>query len=378
MSRKRVLLVVLGAYGDCLMATAIAHQIKRDHPGCHLTWAISARYSQVLDNNPDVDSIWSVPSAPGESLTDQVWRRVMADAARRVSVGELDLVVDAQIYPDNTRYFDGTTRSSTLRCYPGPITVPVTPVVKLRESEYDNVRAWAASKGLGGYRHIILFECAPSSGQSVLTQKMGVGIAERIVALHADVVVVVSTHIPFESPHPRVLDASALSFRENAALTHYCTLFVGCSSGITWLLTSDAAKPLPMVLFLSPRAKASGFASVAYDFAYWGLPTDHILESDAEVVATMVAIVGDAIDDFPGARSRHHHAFRPAFWDFLCFFNYRSIRGAATIVSTMRWFVRRNRFTWRDVLRVDRAVRVVASAIADMTRRVVRRYGHRP
>jgi hypothetical protein len=302
----------------------------------------------------------------------------MSEAARRVSVGELDLVVDAQIYPDNTRYFDGTTRSSTLRCYPEPITVPVTPVMRLRESELEKVRAWVQSKDLGRYRQVVLFECAPSSGQSVLTQKMGVAIAEKIVGAHVDAVVIVSTHIPFESPDPRILDASALSFRENAALSHHCTLFVGCSSGITWLLTSDAAKPLPMVLFLSPRAKASGFASVAYDFAHWGLPSDHILESNAEVVTDMAAIVGDAISEFPSARLRHHHQFRPAFWDFLCFFDYRSIRGAARIFSTLRCFVRRNRFTWRDVLRFGRVASIIASAIADIPRRVVRRHRSKP
>ncbi|MEQ1577992.1 MAG: hypothetical protein ABL894_10090, partial [Hyphomicrobium sp.] len=57
----RILLGQLGSNGDCLYATTIARQIKKDFPGCHLTWAISSLCTRVLDNNPDVDEVWEVP-----------------------------------------------------------------------------------------------------------------------------------------------------------------------------------------------------------------------------------------------------------------------------------------------------------------------------
>ena len=57
----------LVSLGDCLYVTAVARQIKQDYPGCHLTWAISSRCSQVIQNNPYVDEIWEVFS---ETMSD--------------------------------------------------------------------------------------------------------------------------------------------------------------------------------------------------------------------------------------------------------------------------------------------------------------------
>lgn len=359
MNPARILLVHLVANGDCLMATTIARQIKQDYPGCRLTWAISSKCRQVIDNNPAVDEVWEVRLAPGESPVGEVWRRVREEAEARRSRGEFDFVFYTQIYPDNRSKFDGTTRSSTFRCYPHPITVPVSPVLCLRESEIERIRSFAKEKALERYHAVILFECAPGSGQSVLDLKKGIAVAERIVATHTDAAVIVSTHVPFPSPHPRILDGSCLTYRENAALSHFCTLLVGCSSGITWLLTSAAAKQLPTVQFLNRQSLASSFASVAYDFAHWGLSTDHILENACTDPEEMAAIVGSALADFPAARQRYHQAFKPAFWDFICYFDYRSLRGALRIFGTFALFQRRNHFSWRDALRLGSLGRIL-------------------
>lgn len=373
MSPVRILLVHLVANGDCLMVTTIARQIKKDYPGCHLTWAISYKCRQVIDNNPDVDEVWEVRYGADESPVGDVWRRIRNEAELKRSRGEFDFVFYTQIYPDNVSNFDGTTRSSTFGCYPHPITVPVAPVVCLRGEETERVRSFVVEKGLDRFRSVVLFECAPGSGQSVLAQPKGIAVAERIVAAHEDAVVIVSTHVPFVSPHPRIIDGSCLSFRENAALSHFCTLFVGCSSGITWLLTSEAAKKLPTVQFLNRRAMASGFASVAYDFAYWGLPSAHILESDAEAAESMAIIVSEAMVDFSAARSQYHIIFRPAFWDFLCFFDYHSLRGATRIFGTFARFVRRNRFSCREVFQLDSLFRIMKYTGSGVLRFLFRR-----
>ena len=55
---KQILLIQLGAMGDCFLVTVIARQIKEvDYPNCHLTWAIGVPYQEVLINNPYVDEI---------------------------------------------------------------------------------------------------------------------------------------------------------------------------------------------------------------------------------------------------------------------------------------------------------------------------------
>ena len=76
----------------------------------------------------------------------------------------------------------------------------------------------------------------------------------------------------------RIVDASSLTFRENAELSKYCTLLIGCSSGITWLLTSTWAKKIPTIQILKKGALLYEFASVSYDLNYWGQQTDHIIE----------------------------------------------------------------------------------------------------
>ena len=360
MTPKRILLVHLVANGDCLMATTIARQIKYDYPGCHLTWAISYKCRQVIDNNPDVDAVWEVVFAPNESpLGWDVWNRVKCEAEAKKAAGEFDLLFFTQVFPDNKCRFDGTTRSSTFRNYPTPITVPVSPVIQLREPEIKKVAGFVEQNQLLRFRNVILFECAPASGQSKLDQRKGIAIAQRLVEGRPDTVVIVSTHLPFRSPHSQIVDGSSLSFRENVELSHVCTLLVGCSSGITWLLTSEAAKKIPMVQFLNPQVLGASFASVAYDFEYWGLPAEHILESRGGAVEEMITIISAALDDFGFARKRYHEAFKPGFWDFLLFLEYHSFGQLLRIFETCALFRRRNRFGWSDYLDIGRLSRVL-------------------
>jgi hypothetical protein len=360
MRPKRVLLVHLVSNGDCLMATAIARQIKRDYPGCHLTWAISSSCKPVIDNNPDVDAVWEITYAADELPWGwTVWNRVRRQAEERKVAGEFDLLFFTQVLPDNKCRYDGTTRSSTFRNYPNPVTVPVSPVIRLREPEVAKVAEFAGRNRLQRFAHVILMECAPGSSQSKLNRDKGVAIAERLVEARPDTAVVVSTHLPFQPPHPQIFDGSCLSFRENVELSKYCTFLVGCSSGITWLLTSDSARRLSTVQFLNPDVLGEHFASVAYDFEYWGLPTEHIIESSSDDIAEMSAIILAALEDFGQARKHYHEAFKPQFWDFLLFLDYHSLGQLIQIFGTCALFRQRNRFGWSDYLNVRRLARVL-------------------
>ena len=355
---KRVLLIHLGANGDCVMATAIARQIKSDYPGCHLTWAVASRYATVIQNNPFVDAIWEFELAQGESMVEAGWYRCKAEADARRAAGEFDIIFNTQVYPDNVANFDGTTRTSTFRNYPNPITVPVTPVLRLRQEETAHVARFAESNHLSRYKHIILLECSPNSGQSFLTLEKGLNLARRIVETKQDSIVIASTHLPFESPHERVISGACLSYRENAALSHYCTFLIGCSSGITWVTTSDAGKCLNTVQFLS-RVLGGGFASVAYDFKHWGLPTEHILETTSNDEDRMVEIVLTALDDFSVALKKYHQTLRPVFWGWLLFIDYRrGWRGILTFYRPLFSFIRRNGVWLSDVFDFASLVRV--------------------
>jgi hypothetical protein len=73
-----------------------------------------------------------------------------------------------------------------------------------------------------------------------------------------------------------VFDGSTLSLRETAALSHYCTLLLGSSSGISWICTSGAAKSLPMVQLLDKNAYV--FNPLSVDFTKRGQSTDNLIE----------------------------------------------------------------------------------------------------
>ena len=140
---KKILIIHLMSLGDCLMVTAVARQIKHDHPGCRLTWAISQNCRQIIENNPFIDDIWEVQHEKSESPFADVWYKVKKEAEERKQAGEFDEIISTQIFPDNIYNFDGTTRSSTFRGYSGKISVPVTPIISLFDYEVECVKYFA-------------------------------------------------------------------------------------------------------------------------------------------------------------------------------------------------------------------------------------------
>jgi hypothetical protein len=292
----RLLLGQLGANGDCLYATILARQLRHDHPDAHITWAISSQCAGLLRNNPFVDEVWEVPIS-GWDQHATMWRVFEREATRRLLRHEFDHVVLSQIWPSNFQNFDGTVRPSILRAYGRPITVPIENIINLDESERDNVERFVREAGIMLFEHRIVFECSSKSGQSFVTPDVAQEIAEHVYAALPNAAVIFSTNVPMVLRHRNSHQAGALSLRENAALTHHCTLFVGCGSGITVAATSSAAKPLPMIQLL--LEKTSVFASFAHDFEHFGLPHDHILEmtdeDPAHIADCIVAICRDGI-----------------------------------------------------------------------------------
>jgi hypothetical protein len=136
-----------------------------------------------------------------------------------------------------------------------------------------NVRLFAGRNASHG-RHVVMFECAGLSGQTFVTLPFAVETA-RMLLHDEECCFVLSSSEGFNSTDPRIIDASTLRFRENAELTRYATLFIGCSSGITWLSTSDWAKPLPTIQLLRKKTRS---ISMVHDAQHFGLPYDHIID----------------------------------------------------------------------------------------------------
>ncbi|MBU1627972.1 tetratricopeptide repeat protein [bacterium] len=276
--QKRILLVQLVSMGDCLYVTALARQIKQDYPGCHLTWAISNHCAQVIQNNPYVDEIWEVFLETMQDAFGNTWEETKKKAIEKKEKGLYDYIFFTQIYPDNFLNYDGTIRSSTFRGYPNSITVPVAPIIRLIDKEIENVTIFAKRYKLDEFKHVILFESSPSSLQSPVNNNFATAISKKIVDKFEDAIVLLTSNQKINTGHKRIIDASTLTFRENAELSKYCNLLIGCSSGITWLLTSTWAKKIPFIQILKKKALIYQFASVSYDLNYWGQSTDHIIE----------------------------------------------------------------------------------------------------
>lgn len=311
--QPKILLGQLGRNGDCLYATAIARQIKVDYPDCHLTWAVSSLCRRIVDHNPFVDAIWEVPLS-GFGEMKHVWTSFEQEARNKKQSGEYDEIFLTQTHPGNFQNYDGTVRSSLFRGYPHPITVPVTPVVRLSTSEIEATQAFIASNNISDDDILILFECSSTSGQSFLTPKIALEVAKEVLTNNKKVKFILASRQRIETSHPNIFDGSVLGFREFAEITKYCTLVVGCSSGISWLATSDWAKPLPKVQVLSKRTNM--YASMMHDARYFGLSTDLILEMQNCTTAQLAACVLCSIQDgFAVAKERFHTEI-PVRFDF--------------------------------------------------------------
>jgi hypothetical protein len=308
----KILIVQLVSNGDCLMATTIARQIKLDFPNSELTWAISYKCKQVIINNPYVDKIWEVNYDENSSHFSGAWYRIKND----VSSMSYDRIFFTQIYPENESNYDGTTRSSLFKSYPR-ITVPIQPTVRLCDKEVENVKAFIKNYQIENYSHKVIFECTPSSNQSPLSLETGLIISQKLVEKIDSLIVVISTHLNFKSPHPRIINGSELTYRENAELSKYCSFLIGCSSGISWLLTSDWAKKLPTIQIIDGNAFGFRFASMKYDFKYWGLDTNHIIETDISDDQDIFNLIEFAINNFENAKVKYDKDFKPNI-DYCC------------------------------------------------------------
>ena len=324
---KRILLVQLYSNGDCLYATAVARQIKQDFPGCHLTWAIAGSCKNIISQNPYVDDVLVTGEVPKNDVI--AFRKLKRKVFREKKEGRWDEVFITHNMDDNQALYDGTIRGMIFRAYPRPVTVPIQPVLTLSDEEKQKVKQFAEKHSLQQFRNIILWEYAPQSGQSLLSFDFVVKVAERITQL-PDTCVILSSATSFSST-AKIIDASILSVRENAELTHYCSLLIGCSSGITWLSTSSAAKQIPMLQLLDAQAYFRNAPSV--DFNRYGISTKELIElvqfDEEKILQVVQAIIENGIGEtkqkFNEQLPVQFNTTRKVVYNLLCYLQFKAI-----------------------------------------------------
>jgi hypothetical protein len=230
----------------------------------------------------------------------------------------------------NQAYYDGSIRSCILRAYPHPIKVPVTPVLHLRENEIMKAKSFALDKQLGQYDQVVLFEFAPQSGQLNINTDMAISIAEGIVQ-KTNAAVILSSATKITHANKAIIDGSTLTLRETAALTHFCNFLIGCSSGISWISTSEAAKRLPMVQLINPQT--TWVNPISRDFERFHLPVETVIDLTDFDTEKVIDCVSTAFTHFAEARKTYHQPIPLHFktttdivYNLLCYLEFWAIR----------------------------------------------------
>jgi hypothetical protein len=333
MSRK-FLIGQLACFGDCLYATTIAKQIKFDYPESHVTWAIATKYKSILELNPYIDSIWEIEITDGDYY-GKGWKKFENAAISRKKKGDFDEIIFSQIYPLNWINYYKTIRNTILSAYKKPIKVPVTPVLRLSTKEVENVKSFAEKNSIQQFKNIVLFECNAGSGQSTINTEHAIEISKKIIEYNDEVCFILTTHKKINVNTTQIIDASELTFRENAELTKYCTLLIGCSSGITWLSTSDWARKLPMLQLLD--SKSFFFAGVHFDFEVNKLDNSNVIELiEFDFNKICECVLSLLTEDFSKIKKLFHQNYKPSS-DYLYRFSEDLINKKYNILNVIRF-----------------------------------------
>lgn len=303
MSKKNILLIQLFSNGDCLYVTSIARQIKYNYPDSHLTWAVSSKCKSMLINNPDIDEVEEVHISDA-SQNEAVFNQVVKQAFEKKEAGLYSECFIPQLLSDNMKFYDGMVWSSLIRSSGLKLTVDPAPRLFLSDAESKAAEDFVISHNLMQYKHIILFECAPQTNQLLLTKEIILSYSRQIVK-QENACVILSAPQAYGFNEPHIFDGNTLSIRETVALTHFCTLILGCSSGISWASTSNAAKSLPFVQILA--SDAYYFNPLSITFKKW----NRSLNSLIELLHFDENKIGQVFNDiflagFESARLKHH------------------------------------------------------------------------
>ena len=286
----KIAILLLNNNGDILYATPIAKQIKQyDFPGCHLTWIVAEQCIDILKGNEYIDKLDVVSLNRINEIYEGKWATIEMLYKSKLNRGEYDKLFILQPFDRNYLKYKSCIRRMILDSYPYSINVPLKPLLRLSTQEKLNVHAFIKGNEIENYQNRILYEFAPSSGQANISTEEVLNIAAQIVKMNSSTCVILSSNQDLEIVDEHVFSAKSLTFKENSELINYCTLLLGCSSGISWLSTSDYCKAIPTIQFLN--YKVPWFNSLKFDFKINNISIENVIELynfDKEIIVRAV------------------------------------------------------------------------------------------
>ena len=94
---RRILIVKLSAMGDVLHALPAVTYLRKAAPKAEIHWAVDTRFAELLDGNPGIAKVVSLPIREwkGRLGSPVTWREAM-HAADMLRGGKYDLAIDLQ------------------------------------------------------------------------------------------------------------------------------------------------------------------------------------------------------------------------------------------------------------------------------------------
>lgn len=324
--RPRILIILLYSNGDCLLATPILSQIRRDFPTAHITWNVASFSKHFLINNPEIDKLNEVNEVVKNDIKSyRKYRYKLEGQARK---GIWDKIYYLQLSDSNLANYDGCIRSMLFNSYGEKIETSFIPRIYLTERETKVANDFIDNHKLEEFDNVILFEFAPQSGQLKIDMNEAMEISNEITSLN-NIAVIMSSPNKFDSDNPKIIDGSELSIRETGALLKHCNLVLGCSSGLSWMATSNIGNRIPLIQILDTGALWVNPMSRDFEWFNINQPLIELYQFDKNVISDCVKL---ALVDFEKCKETYQLTLPVSFnttsatiYNLLCYLQFKSI-----------------------------------------------------
>ena len=233
MKKNEITIVCLGAFGDIINSTPIAKHYKMS--GKFVRWIVRKKYKSVLDDNEFIDEIKTITN---ERLDNSILSHKFRSSYFPSSCEKVIFTA-----PYMSLLYDGTHRSSLLKIIKEETSLinnwncDFIPIIRLDHREESEARNFFTNLPEGKK---VLVEFEAFSRQTFMTKELFIQMVSK---KRKDINFIFSSVNKPDwwseiSNLNNVFHYSG-SFKSNAKLYNLCDAFVGCSSGITCLTSSD-------------------------------------------------------------------------------------------------------------------------------------------
>ncbi len=285
---ERILVVRMSAMGDLIQTTPVARGIKTAMPDCHLTWLAQTPFSSLLEHNPHIDELVTLPHRPGAHDLIATWWRLkageftitvdpqgllksavatwMSGAARRIGRAEArEAAVFAYNELSPERWDQKYVSQRYLeQCEPlGVSREDYVPEIFLADGDFGPADALWESEHLDEAGRVIVV--APFAAESWkewpqrffarLGDMLSESLDARVVIPGTESERERAEQVAARMRHRAIVFAGRTNMREAAALLSRADLVIGCDSGLVHMAFAVGA---PVVCIIGPTPLRNG------------------------------------------------------------------------------------------------------------------------